>query len=144
MTDKEQIKDTVESVHRYRDHAMWERVEDFFVANPYVDDSEITKELPGIRSVKDLVASWRRELKSYFYATRHKIQSMRIFLNGSKEAQVSTPVLGQYFLTDRGERFVLTINGIYRYDLVKKGDKWKIKRTEFKLKDQSLKSLTSR
>ena len=141
INDKDQIKEAVESVHRYRDHAMWDKIEDYFVEKPFINDSELTKEQPGIRHIKELVSSWRRELRSYFYATRHKITSMSIKLNGNKEATAISPIMGQYFLNDRGQRYVLTVDGTYNYQLVKKSGKWKIGKVEFKLKNQSLKQI---
>jgi len=138
-TDTEQIIDTVESVHRYRDHAMWDKLTDYFVDKPFIDDLELTKEQPGIRSIKELVSSWRHELRSYFYATRHRVKSMTVQLSNSKEASATGPVMGQYFLSDKGQRYVLTVDGTYHYQLVKKSGKWKIGQLTFKLKSQSLK-----
>ena len=141
MNDKEQIKETLENVHRYRDHAMWEKIGDYFVEKPYIDDTELTKEQPGKRHIRELISGWKRELRSYFYATRHRIQSMTIRIKGSKEAEADSPIMGQYFLNDRGQRYVLTIDGTYHYRLVKKSGKWKIGEVEFKLKNQSLKQI---
>ncbi len=141
VSDKDQIKEAVESVHRYRDHAMWDKITDYFVDKPFVDDAELTKEQPGFKSIKEIISNWKHELKSYFYATRHKIQSLKISVKGSRQAEVESPILGQYFLSDRGNRYVLTVNGTYRYELVKKSGHWKIGKVEFKLNDQNLKQI---
>jgi hypothetical protein len=136
--DRQDIKDALESVHRYRDHAMWDKISDYFVDKPYVNDLELTKEAPGIKSIKELVAGWKHELRSYFYATRHKIQSMTVKMLGSKQASASSEVKGQYFINDRGVRYVLNVDGTYEYNLVKKAGRWKIGELKFKLKNQTL------
>jgi hypothetical protein len=141
QNDTELIKDTVESVHRYRDHAMWEKISDYFVEKPYIDDAELTREQPGIRHIKDLISNWRRELRSYFYATRHRVQSMSVKLKNSKEATVESPIMGQYFLSDRGQRYVLNVEGTYKYELVKRSGRWKIGELKFVLRKQELKEL---
>lgn len=138
INDRKEIKEALESVHRYRDHAMWEKISDYFVDKPYVDDTELTREAPGVRSIKELVANWRHELRSYFYATRHKIQSMKVKMLGSKHASASSDVKGQYFINDRGLRYVLNVDGTYVYDMVKKSGRWKIGELSFRLKNQTL------
>lgn len=139
--DKKLIIDMLESVHRYRDHAMWEKITDYFVEKPYIDDTELTKELPGIRHVKELIANWRHELRSYFYATRHKISSLKVKLNGKRQASATSQVIGQYFINDRGTRYVLNVDGTYEYELVKKSGKWKIGNLRFILRRQELKQI---
>lgn len=141
LTDKQQILETVESVHRYRDHAMWDKISDYFVERPYIDDIELTKEKPGIKHIKDLIGNWRNELRNYFYATRHKVQTMRIRLVGTKEASVASEVKGQYFINDRGVRYVLNVDGTYEYNLVKKSGRWKIGGLKFVLRNQELKEI---
>lgn len=141
QTAHDEIKETLESVHRYRDHAMWDKISDYFIEKPYVDDLELTKEAPGIRHIKVLVANWKHELRSYFYATRHRISSMKVKVIGSKNASASSEVSGQYFINDSGVRYVLNVDGTYEYSLVKKAGKWKIGELTFKLKNQSLKQI---
>lgn len=141
LTDAQQIEEAVESVHRYRDHAMWDKLTDYFVENPYIDDIELTRELPGIRHIKDLIGNWKNELRNYFYATRHKVKSMQVSILGSREARVDSAVKGQYFINDRGVRYVLDVDGTYEYSLVKKSGKWKIGSLRFILKKQNLKQI---
>lgn len=140
-TDTEQIIDTLESVHRYRDHAMWDKITDYFVVDPFIDDIELTKEQPGIRNIKELISSWKNELRSYFYATRHRVKSMTVKLINSKQATAVTPVMGQYFLSDKGQRYVLNVEGTYTYEMVKKSGKWKIGKLSFSLGKQELKPI---
>ncbi len=139
--DTAQIKETIESVHRYRDHAMWDKIEDHFISAPFVDDNALTSDQPGIRKVADIISGWRNELRSYFYATRHRIQSTKVSVKNAKEATAVSPIMGQYFITDRGERYVLTVDGTYYYNLVKRAGKWKIGELKFIMKNQSLKPI---
>lgn len=143
VTDKEQIIEAVESVHRYRDHAMWDKIEGYFVDKPYIDDQQLTKELPGIKKTSEIINNWRRELRNYFYATRHFIKALRVNTTTPKEAEVTSSVLGQYFITDKGTRYVLNVDGTYHYKLVKRSGRWKIGKITFSLKKQELKPIGS-
>ena len=139
--DKTLIKEAVASVHRYRDHAMWDRINDYFVEKPFIDDVQLTSDAPGIRNIKDLVSGWRHELRTYFYATRHRIKSVTVRLLNSKEAKVVSPMMGQYFVNDHGQRYVLNVEGTYHYDLVKKSGRWKIGSLKYILSHQELKPI---
>jgi hypothetical protein len=141
MTDKELIKETITSVNQFRDFGMWERLEGYFIDVPYVDDEDLTKEMPGLKSVKHLINTWRKELKTYFYATRHSVKSLRIKQTNKKEANVVTETDGQYFITDKGDRYVLTVRGTYSYKLVKRAGIWKIGQIRFSLKEQNLRPI---
>ena len=66
---------------------------------------------------------------------------MTVKILGTKQASASSEVSGQYFINDRGVRYVLNIDGTYEYNLVKKAGKWKIGEFSFKLKKQSLKQI---
>jgi hypothetical protein len=141
LTDKQLIEETVESVHRYRDHAMWDKISDYFVERPYIDDIELTKEKPGIKHIREFIGSWKNELRNYFYATRHRVQSMSVMFLGNKQATVESEVKGQYFINDKGVRYVLNVDGTYEYNLVKKSGRWKIGELKFNLKKQELKEI---
>ncbi len=138
VDDTAQIKETITELNQYRDLGFWAKVEDFFTEMPYVDDQALTKELPGIKHVKHVINNWRRELKSYFYATRHNIRELSVSLSGKKEATAKSETTGQYFITDRGNRYVLTVIGTYTYKLVKKAGRWKIGQIHFEMKEQFL------
>lgn len=138
IDDTAQIKETITELNQYRDLGLWHRLEEYFTETPYVDDQALTKEVPGIKHVKHVINSWRRELKSYFYATRHNIKALSVNLISKKEASATTDTTGQYFITDRGNRYVLTVMGTYTYKLVKKAGKWKIGQIKFEMKEQFL------
>lgn len=138
IDDTAQIKETITELNQYRDLGLWHRLEEYFTETPYVDDQALTKEVPGIKHVKHVINSWRRELKSYFYATRHSIKALSVNLINKKEASATTDTTGQYFITDRGNRYVLTVIGTYTYKLVKKAGKWKVGQIKFEMKEQFL------
>src|SRR5258708_39508274 len=92
MTDKEQIKDVVNSVSMLQDMKQWERLEDYFVKLPFVDNKSISGEMPAVIPKKRLIDGWRREIGSYFYATRRFIRKLGVRMINSRRAKVSTSV----------------------------------------------------
>jgi hypothetical protein len=76
MNDKEQIKEIVSSVAMLQDMKQWERLENYFVKKPFVDIKSLSGETPAVISKKRLIDSWRKEIGSYFYATRHFIRKL--------------------------------------------------------------------
>jgi hypothetical protein len=141
LDDRTQIKEAVESVHRYRDHAMWDKITDYFVDKPFIDDTQLTSDAPGIKNIKEFISGWKNELRNYYYATRHRVKSMSVKQTGSKQAEVIAPMMGQYFVNDHGQRYVLNVEGTYHYDLVKKSGKWKIGSLKYILARQELKPI---
>jgi hypothetical protein len=78
MNDKEQIKDIVNSVAMLQDMKQWERLENYFVKKPFVDIKSLSGETPAVIPKKRLIDSWRKEIGSYFYATRHFIRKLGV------------------------------------------------------------------
>lgn len=136
MNDKALITEAITDLNRLRDFGMWEKMEGLFIDRPFVDDEALTKEQASHRTVKQLISSWRRELKNYFYATRHTVKKMTVGIMSRKEAEVTAETAGQYFISDKGERYVLTVLGTYTYKMVKKSGIWKIGEISFKLTEQ--------
>jgi hypothetical protein len=66
---------------------------------------------------------------------------LRIKQTNKKEANVVTETDGQYFITDKGDRYVLTVKGTYNYKLVKRAGIWKIGQIRFSLKEQNLRPI---
>ena len=48
LSDKEQIKEIVNSVAQLQDMKQWERLEDYFVKKPFVDNKSISGEMPAV------------------------------------------------------------------------------------------------
>jgi SnoaL-like domain len=136
--DKQQITDLVASVAQYRDLGLWTKLESFFVSEPYINDTSLTKEEPGKRPIRLIIDSWRRELKNYFYATRHTVKNMRINISGKKAAEARSLTEARFFILDGGIRYMQTVVGTYTYKFVKKAGDWKIGQIEFTLLNQSL------
>jgi hypothetical protein len=142
LSDKEQIKEIVNSVAQLQDMKQWERLEDYFVKKPYVDNKSISGEMPAVISKKRLIDSWRREIGSYFYATRHFIRRLAIRMVSSRRAKVSTSVEHLHYVADRGDRYVWTVRGTIDYILVKtSGGGWKISQMIFKMTDQAVRPI---
>ena len=139
MNDKDQIKDIVSHVARLQDMKQWERLEDYFVKKPFIDNKALTGETPSIIPKQRLIDSWRREIGSYFYATRHFIKRLGIRMVNSKRAKVTTSVENVHYVADRGERYAWTVNGTVEYILVKTANgTWKISQMIFRLQDQAV------
>lgn len=141
-SDKELIKEIVNSVSQLQDMKQWERLEEYFVKKPYVDNKALSGEMPAVISKKRLIDSWRREIGSYFYATRHFIKRLAVRMVSSRRAKVSTSVEHLHYVADRGDRYVWTVRGTIDYILVKTSSgSWKISQMIFKLQDQAVRPL---
>lgn len=142
MSDKDLIREVVTSVSMLQDMKQWERLENFFVTKPFIDDKALTGEAPAIIPKKRLIDSWRREIGSYFYATRHFIRRLAIRMVNSKRAKVRTSVEHLHYVADRGERYVWAVRGTVDYILVKTSEgSWRISQMIFKLQDQAVRPI---
>jgi len=144
MTDKEQIKDIVTSVAMLQDMKQWERLENYFVKNPYIDNKALSGETPAVITKQRLIDGWRREIGSYFYATRHFIRRLGVRMVSSRRAKVTTSVENIHYVADRGERYAWTVKGTVEYILIKTTNgTWKISQMIFKLQDQAVRPLAA-
>ena len=142
LTDKEQIREVVTSVAQLQDMKQWERLEEFFVKKPFVDNKSISGEMPAVISKKRLIDSWRKEIGSYFYATRHFIRRLAVRMVSSRRAKVTTNVEHVHYVADRGDRYVWTVRGSIDYILVKTSTgSWKISQMIFKMTDQAVRPI---
>lgn len=142
LSDKEQIKEIVTSVAQLQDMKQWERLENYFVKSPFIDNKSISGEMPAMIPKKRLIDGWRREIGSYFYATRHFIKRLAVRMVSSRRAKVSTSVEHVHYVADRGDRYVWTVRGTIDYILVKtSGGGWKISQMIFKMTDQAVRPL---
>ena len=144
MTDKEQIKDIVTSVAMLQDMKQWERLENYFVKNPYIDNKALSGETPAVITKQRLIDGWRREIGSYFYATRHFIRRLGVRMVSSRRAKVTTSVENIHYVADHGERYAWTVKGTVEYILIKTTNgTWKISQMIFKLQDQAVRPLAA-
>ena len=144
MTDKDMIKEVVNSVAMLQDLKQWERLENYFVKKPFVDNKSISGEMPAVIPKKRLIDSWRREIGSYFYSTRHFIRRLAVRMLNSRRAKVTTDVENIHYVADRGERYAWTVRGTIDYILVKTaGGTWKISQMIFKLQDQAVRPIAA-
>jgi len=141
-SDKEQITDVINNVSMLQDMKQWERLENFFVKKPFVDNKALSGEMPAVMPKKRLIDGWRREIGSYFYATRHFIRRLGVRMVSSRRAKVTTNVEHVHYVADRGDRYVWTVRGTIDYIVVKTSTgSWKISQMIFKLQDQAVRPL---
>jgi SnoaL-like protein len=142
MTDKEQIKDIVTSVAMLQDMKQWERLEEYFVKRPFIDNKALSGEMPAVIPKQRLINEWSREIGSYFYATRHFIKRLAVRMLNSRRARVTTSVEHVHYVADRGERYAWTVRGSIEYILIKTANgTWKISQMVFKLQDQAVRPI---
>lgn len=142
MSDRQQIKDIIQSVATLRELKQWERLEKYFVKKPFVDDKAISGETPANLSKERLIDGWRREIGAYFYATRHFVRKLAVRFLNSRRAKASVAVEYIHYVADRGQRYAWTVRGTVDYILVKTGeDNWKISQLVFKMKDQAVRPI---
>ncbi len=144
MTDKEQITDVVNNVAMLQDLKQWEKLENYFVKKPFVDNKSISGEMAAIIPKKRLIDGWRRENGSYFYSTRHFIRRLAIRMLNSRRAKVTTKVEHIHYVADRGERYAWTVRGTIDYILVKTTNgTWKISQMIFRMTDQAVRPIAT-
>jgi len=144
MTDKEMIKQVVNDVAQLQDLKQWEKLEHYFVKKPFIDDKAISGEPPAVISKKRLIDNWRKEISSYFYATRHFIRRLRLRMLNSRRAKVTTAVEHIHYVADRGQRYAWTVRGTIDYILIKTTNgSWKISQMIFRLQDQAVRPIAT-
>ena len=144
MNDKQQIKEVVADVARLQDMKQWEQLEEYFVKNPFVDNKAFSGETPAVIPKKRLIESWRKEIGSYFYATRHFIRRLAVRMLNSRRAKVSTSVEHVHYVADRGDRYAWTVRGTIDYILIKTTNgTWKISQMIFRMQDQAVRPIGS-
>ena len=142
MNDKQQIKQIVTDVARLQDMKQWEKLENYFVKKPFVDNKSFSGEMPAMIPKKRLIDGWRKEIGSYFYATRHFIPKLAVRMLNSRRAKVSTSVEHVHYVADRGDRYAWTVRGTIDYILIKTTNgTWKISQMIFKLQDQAVRPI---
>jgi len=138
------IKEVVTSVAMLQDMKQWERLENYFVKNPFIDNKALSGETPAVITKQRLIDGWRREIGSYFYATRHFIRRLVVRMVNSRRAKVTTSVENVHYVADRGERYAWTVKGTVEYILIKTTNgTWKISQMIFKLQDQAVRPLSA-
>ena len=142
MSDREAIKEVIKSVAYMRELKQWERLSKYFVKKPFVDDKAISGEMPANLSKERLIDGWRREIGSFFYASRHFVRRLGVRIVNSRRAKASAAVEYVHYVADRGQRYAWTVRGTVDYILVKTAeDHWKISQIIFRLQDQAVRPI---
>jgi hypothetical protein len=117
ISDKEIIREIVTSVSQLQDMKQWERLEEYFVKKPFIDNKALSGETPAVIPKVVRMVSSRR-------------------------AKVSTSVEHLHYVADRGDRYVWTVKGTIDYILVKTSTgSWKISQMIFKMTDQAVRPI---
>ena len=144
MSDKEQIKEVITSLALMQDMKQWERMENYFVKKPFVDNKALSGEMPAVIPKKRLIDGWRKEIGSYFYATRHFIKRLAVRRLNSRRAKVTAAVEHLHYVADRGDRYVWRVRGTIEYILIKTSTgSWKISQMIFRLQDQAVRPMVT-
>jgi hypothetical protein len=120
------ITELIQQVMLYRDQGQWEKLEQFFVEKPYIDDEALTAQAPSQRPSALAIYNWRRVVRDLYYSARHKIGGMKIERTGKKEVAAESEVEARYYTAKGNTRYVMKMKGVYTYTFKKVAGRWKI------------------
>lgn len=138
------ITELVQQVMLYRDQGQWEKLEQFFVEKPYIDDEALTEQAPSERSSSAAIYNWRRIVRDLYYSARHKnIGGMKIERTGKKEVEAESEVEARYYTAKGNTRYVMKMKGIYTYTFKKVAGRWKISDMRLRVLSKSLEPISA-
>lgn len=121
------ISELIQQVLLYRDQGQWEKLEQFFVEKPFIDDEALTAQAPSERPSSTAIYNWRRIVRDLYYSAKHKIVGgMKIERTGRKEVAAQSEVEARYYTAKGNTRYVLKMRGVYTYTFKKVAGRWKI------------------
>ena len=120
------INELINQVMLYRDQGQWEKLEQFFVEKPYIDDEALTQQAPSERTSSSAIYNWRRIVRDLYYSAKHKVGGTKIERTGRKEVAAESEVEARYYTAKGNTRYVLKMRGVYTYTFKKVAGRWKI------------------
>ena len=132
------IRELIEQVMEYRDQGQWQKLEQLFTEAPYIDEEVFNKEKPGNRPATNITYGWRRLIRDFYYSARHTLGAMNIERTGKKEVSAESEIEARYYSMNKGERYVLKMNGVYEYNFKKVAGRWKIDSLRLRVNKKSL------
>jgi len=132
------ISELIEQVLMYRDQGQWDRLEQFFTEKPFISDEDITSQAPSTRTSSSAIYNWRRIVRDLYYSSRHKIGRMKIERTGRKEVEAESEVEARYYTAKGNTRYVMKMNGVYKYQFRKVAGRWKIADMRFSVLSKTL------
>lgn len=138
------ITELIQQVMLYRDQGQWEKLEQFFVEKPYIDDEALTSQAPSERSSTAAIYNWRRIVRDLYYSARHKVVGrMKIERTGKKEVEAQSEVEARYYTAKGNTRYVMKMKGIYTYTFKKVAGRWKIADMRLHVLSKSLEPISA-
>jgi hypothetical protein len=132
------ISELIHQVLLYRDQGQWEKLEQFFIEKPYIDDEALTQQAPSERTSSSAIYNWRRIVRDLYYSAKHKVVGgMKIERTGRKEVAAESEVEAKYYTAKGNTRYVLKMRGVYTYTFKKVAGRWKISDMRFSLLSKS-------
>lgn len=132
------IRELIELAMQYRDQGQWQKLEQLFTENPYIDEEALHREKPGFRAIANVTYGWRRLIRDFYYSVRHTLGAVKVERTGKKNVSAETEVEARYYTMKDGKRHVLKVHGIYEYEFKKVAGRWKIDSLRLKINDTSL------
>jgi SnoaL-like domain len=138
------ITELIQQVMLYRDQGQWEKLEQFFIEKPYIDDEALTAQAPSERSSTAAIYNWRRIVRDLYYSARHKVVgAMKIERTGKKEVEAQSEVEARYYTAKGNTRYVMKMKGIYTYTFKKVAGRWKIADMRLHVLSKSLEPISA-
>lgn len=138
------ITELIHQVMLYRDQGQWEKLEQYFVEKPYIDDEALTSQAPSERTSSSAIYNWRRIVRDLYYSAKHKaIGAMKIERTGRKEVAAESEVEARYYTAKGNTRYVMKMRGVYQYTFKKVAGRWKIADMRLRVLSKTLEPISA-
>ncbi len=138
------ITELIHQVMLYRDQGQWEKLEQYFVEKPFIDDEALTSQAPSERTSSSAIYNWRRIVRDLYYSAKHKaIGAMKIERTGRKEVAAESEVEARYYTAKGNTRYVMKMRGVYQYTFRKVAGRWKIADMRLRVLSKTLEPISA-
>jgi hypothetical protein len=138
------ITELIQQVMLYRDQGQWEKLEQYFVEKPYIDDEALTSQAPSERTSSSAIYNWRRIVRDLYYSAKHRaIGVMKIERTGRKEVAAESEVEARYYTAKGNTRYVMKMRGVYQYTFRKVAGRWKIADMRLRVLSKTLEPISA-
>jgi hypothetical protein len=128
----------------YRDQGQWEKLEQYFVEKPFIDDEALTSQAPSERTSSSAIYNWRRIVRDLYYSAKHRaIGAMKIERTGRKEVAAESEVEARYYTAKGNTRYVMKMRGVYQYTFRKVAGRWKIADMRLRVLSKTLEPISA-
>lgn len=138
------ITELIQQVMLYRDQGQWEKLEQYFVEKPFIDDEALTSQAPSERTSSSAIYNWRRIVRDLYYSAKHRaIGVMKIERTGRKEVAAESEVEARYYTAKGNTRYVMKMRGVYQYTFRKVAGRWKIADMRLRVLSKTLEPISA-